>query len=294
MFVIHLIVVAAVVAWAAFYLIKGYDSQNDTFKWKRIPAALAALVLTIVFISCVGTVPTGHRGVVIRWGAASGRVLNQGLYFVAPVSDQVVDISVKVQAYTTGAEAASKDLQDVNTQVTLNYHVMPSGASSLFQEVGVDYQNIIIKPAVQEAVKAATAQYDAEKLITERPTVKALITSHLSERLMQHDIVVDALSITDFKFSPDFAKQVEAKVTAYQNALTEENNLKAIRYKAEQTVASAEAEAKAIEIKAKAIKEQGGAAYAQYLIANAWDGHLPQYMFGNTIPLLNLSGIGGK
>lgn len=252
--------------------------------------------ISIIIMTCIGAVPTGHRGIVLQWGAATNRVLGQGAFIVLPIAQRVEKVNVQVQAYPTLAEAASADLQDVKTTITLNYYVEPAGAAQLYRDVGLDYQQVIITPAVQEAVKAATAQYNAEELIRERPKVKEAISQSLTVRLATHRIIVDAVSITDFKFSPDFTAAVENKVTAEQNALTSKNVLEQRKYEADQKVVTATADAKAIEIQAKAITQQGGRDYVALQMVKQWDGKLPTTMFGNngSIPFLDMLKAIGK
>jgi regulator of protease activity HflC (stomatin/prohibitin superfamily) len=253
-----------------------------------VSGALVFIVI-LILISSIGQVTTGHRGIVLRWSAATGKVLGQGIYIVTPVVEKVDLMSVQVKDYVTEAEAASRDIQDVRTKVTLNYSVSDKGAANLYIRVGRDYEKVIIKPAVQEAVKAATALYDAEQLIKERPKVKDQITTFLSDRLAAHDIIVDAVSITDFKFSDKFTAQVEEKVTAAQSALTAKNVLEQVTYEAQQKIKKAEADAKSIEIQANAIKAQGGKEYVMLQLIKQWDGKLPVTMLGNgTIPFLDV------
>ena len=284
MFIIKLLLVLGALAVAAFIIWKGVFRINNTWKikWRRIPAAFIIFIIILIFISCFGAVPTGNRGIVLRWGAATGRVLGQGIYLVFPIAERVILMSVQVKAHVTKAEAASKDLQNVATSVTLNFAVEPDKAATLFRDVGVDYERIIITPAIQEAVKAATAGFDAEKLIVERPLVKEKISEQLQGRLEKHGIVVDAVSITDFSFSPEFTAAIEAKVTATQKALEAENNLKRVEFEAKQRIAQAQGEAEAIRIQAQAIQVQGGRSYVDLKWIDKWNGALPTMMFGGS------------
>ena len=257
--------------------------------WARIPNGLVIGFVVAGLISGLGSVPTGHRGIHLRWGAATGKVLDQGIYYVIPFIESVYKMSVQVKSHHTKAAAASKDLQNVSTEVTLNYAVQPDKASSLFRDVGAQYEKTIIEPAVLEAVKATTANYNAENLITERSLVKDKLQERLNARLSTHGILVDAVSITDFTFSPEFTQAIELKVTATQNALAAENNLKKVQFEAEQAVAKAKGEAEAIRIQVQAIQQQGGKDYVALKAIAAWDGKLPTYMLGSsTIPFITI------
>ena len=102
----------------------------------------------------------------------------------------------------------------METTVTVNYHPDKENIHRLYQDLGLDYENRIIQPAIEETVKQVTANYNAEELITKRPLVKQDIEVSIRDRLAQFQVVTEVISITDFEFSPLFAQAIEAKVEA--------------------------------------------------------------------------------
>jgi regulator of protease activity HflC (stomatin/prohibitin superfamily) len=248
----------------------------------------------MVFSSSIGMITAGHRGVVLSFGGVTGRILGEGFYVIVPLTQSVEIMSVRVEAYEAVAASASRDLQEVSSKVTLNYWLDPAEVGRVFQTLGRDYEDRIIKPAIQEAVKASTAQFDAEKLITERPKVKELIEVQLVERLKTHGIRFDAVSLTDFSFSPDFTKAIEAKVTASQLALKATRDLERIKIEAQQKIESAKAEAEALRLQ----KEQVTTGLLELrrienerLALEKWDGRLPTVVSGNSVvPVLDVFG----
>ena len=247
------------------------------------PLVAGALVVVMWFLifPAVGFVDTGYRGVVVRWGAVTGRVLDEGIYLVVPVAEKVVEVNVQVRAGTERASASSKDLQVVSTEVTLNYALRPESVATVYQTLRQDYGARIIAPAIQESVKAVAAKYNAEELITKRETVREGIKAMLGERLTRYGIHTAEMSLTDFDFSDDFNRAIEAKVTAEQNALKAEHDLTRISTEGQQRVAQATAEAEAIRIQAQAIDAQGGENYVALKWVEKWNGAPPQYMAGS-------------
>ena len=161
--------------------------------------------------------------------------------------------------------------------------------NKIYQEIGVDYESKVVDPAIQESVKAATAQFTAEELITKREEVGQIIFQSLSDRLTDDYIVVESVSIVDFQFSANFNEAVEAKVTAEQNALAAENKLKQVEFEAQQRIAEAQGEAEAIRIQAEAITSQGGSEYVNLQWIKQWNGVLPTTMLDSSSGvLLNL------
>src|SRR5438552_13073758 len=211
-----------------------------------IIAAIVTFIVIIVLMSeSVVIVQAGHRGVVLYVGAVENRVLGEGVHYIIPFAEQVIQLEVRTLKFQADASAASNDLQEVQTTIALIYHISPSQANIIYQQLGADYADRIIAPTIQESVKASVAKFNAEELITKRATAKALIAQTISNTLSARNIVVETVFITDFAFSQAFANQIESKVVAFQKYLTEQNNLKAIQVIANQTVVQALATARA-------------------------------------------------
>lgn len=243
-----------------------------------------------VLLPSFGQVPAGFRGVVLRFGAVTGEIKNEGLYFIPPFINTIQLMNVQVHADKSKATAASRDLQNVATEVTVNYRLDADRAAEVYRDLRDDYVVRVMVPAIQEAVKSATAQFDAENLIRERPKVKETIETYLQFRLKKHGLLVDGIAITDFQFSADFAKAIEAKVTSQQLALKAQNDLQIIKAEAQQTIETAKATAEAIRIQANAINAQGGRDYVQLQAIAKWNGELPGWITGGSaMPFINIS-----
>src|SRR5438876_8208610 len=212
----------------------------------KIVAGIITFVVIIIFMfESVVVVEAGHRGVVLYVGAVENRVLGEGIHFIIPFAEQVIQLEVRTLKFEANATAASNDLQEVQTTIALNYHVSPSQANIIYQQLGANYSDRIIAPTIQESVKSSVAKFNAEELITKRAIAKAVIAQSIANTLTARNIVVETVFITDFKFSQAFASQVESKVVAFQKYLTEQNNLRAIQVIANQTVVQAQASARA-------------------------------------------------
>ena len=257
------------------------------------------IVIGVVATASVKIVDSGHRGVLLHWNAVdiSSPPLDEGLHFVVPFQDEVVNIEVRTLKYEKETRSASKDLQTVETTVTVNYHPDKESVHRLYKNLGLDYENRVIQPAIEETVKQVTANYNAEELITKRPLVKQDIESSIRERLNQFEVVTEVISITDFEFSPLFAQAIEAKVEAEQKALKAENDLRRIEVEAKQreanaigvanaNIAEAKGEAEAIAIINKALAENPN--YLEWLKTQAWDGKLPLVVGEGGTPFIQI------
>jgi len=261
------------------------SSPNQASPLPIIIGAVIVLLL-VCFFNSVTIIQPGSVGVVIRLGEAQPNALEEGIHFVIPFITQVRELNVQILRAEVKTAAASKDLQMVNAALVVNYRVDKTKAVVLFREIGTDYLRKVIEPAIQEAFKADSAKYTAEELITERASVSLGIRESISSRLIHFGVVVDAVNITDFDFSPEFNKAIEAKMTAVQRALQAERELERYRFEAQQKVETAKGEAEAIMEKAKAeaealnLKKQYATMELIWLSAvEKWDGKTPTHLF---------------
>jgi len=208
--------------------------------------ALLVIVAAVVIFSSYAIVDPGHRGVVIMLGKVEDRSLSEGFHLILPpVVRRVVQVDVRTKKLEVTTEAASSDLQIMDITAALNYHPDPMNVSKLYREVGTDYESVIIAPALQEAIKAATAQLRVENILGERAKLKSTIVESLAERLRKNDLLIDQLSLANIEFSPEFNAAIEKKQVAEQEALQKEYELQSAEKQAEIVVAKAEGEKKA-------------------------------------------------
>jgi len=272
-----------------------YEFKNSFKKWRSL--LIAGMLLLIVFLLKPWVViGAGERGVVLNFGAVQNKVLNEGIHLRIPIMQQISIMDVKVQKAATDAAAASADLQDVTSSVVLNYHIVPDKANVVYQTIGVEFKERIIDPAIQEVMKAISALYSAEELITKRPAVSEAIRETLSERLMVYNIAVDAFSIVSFSFSPVFTEAIEAKQTAEQHALKARRDLDRVKIEAEQAVVAATAQAEALRLQRMNISPdliELRKIEANLKAIEKWNGILPQ-VTGGAVPFIGLNDLNKK
>lgn len=253
-----------------------------------------AILLLIVFLKPWVQIGAGERGTVLNFGAVQKTVLEEGLHFRIPIMQTIIPMDVKVQKALTSAAASSSDLQEVSSEVAINYHIVPDKANIVYQSIGVHFKERIIDPAVQEVVKAVSARYTAEELITKRPAVSDAMKTTLSERLLLHNITVDAFSIVGFSFSKIFMEAIESKQTAEQLALKAKRDLDRIKIEAEQTVAAAKAEAESLRLQRANISPdliELRKIEANLKAIDKWNGILPQVTGGGAVPFIGVGDI---
>ena len=258
----------------------------------RALGIVAVGAVAIALLNPLRIVEAGHRGVVTTFGKVDPVPLNEGLHVVWPFVQKLHEIDVRVQKSMGTGVAASKDLQAVPAAAALNWRIDPARAAEIFQRIGTPdaVASRIIEPAAHESVKAVTAQFTAEQLITQRLEVTARTREALLERLQPWGVVVESLAAVNFDFSNAFDAAIEAKVTAEQQKLKAERDLERIRVEAEQKVAQAKAEAEALRVQRQEITVELlklRQIENERLAIEKWDGRLPQYT-GGPMPFIGV------
>ncbi len=245
-------------------------------KLKYIVQGIIIFVGIILLSGSFRFVGAGQVGVVTRFGAVN-RVTYPGIVFKFPFVEGITRMDTRTQKDQTPAQAASKDLQAVSATIAVNYHLVGSDAVIVYQNIGADYQDKVIAPAIQEVFKSITSQYTAEELITKREVIRTQAQEELTRKLSQYHVLVDNFNIVNFDFSADFNNAIEQKQVAQQN-------FEKAKIEADTALTQAEGQANA----QKALKDNGSLTpeYLQFLAVNKWDGKLPNATSGT--PFINI------
>jgi prohibitin 2 len=257
---------------------------------KKALVLIIAVVLMFI-LTPFSIVPPGNRGVMTTFGHPSEEVFGEGIHFRWPIAQTMHNVVVAIQKGEGEGDAASKDLQTVHTKIAINYHVKPEAVVSVFRDLQNDPGDRIIIPSVQEAVKAVTARFTAEELISRRATVRDEIVMALKERMTRHGLIVDEFSIVNFNFSKTFNDAIEQKTVADQLKMKAERDLMRIEVEAKQKISRARAEAESLALQRQQVtpellrlRETENQAKA----IDKWDGKLPTTV-GGVVPFLNIS-----
>lgn len=283
-------------------------------------ASLVCVLFAVILVvcSCISTVPTGHTGILSTFGRVEDKNLPEGMNFHAPWQT-ITTMTNKEQIFTEKNVCFSADLQEVAYTYTVKYSLLPSSAPTIYKTVGTDYFNILIKPQVNNAIKAEFGLVEAENMTELRTELQTKINATVRTFASQYGIEVSVV-IDDFDFSDAYTNAIEAKQVAEQEALRDKTQQQMETERARQTAErtkiqaendaairkiNAEADAEAARVKAQADFEvaqleadaiaykgqkeaEATAALAAaitdevvaYEYAQNWSGNLPTYMMG--------------
>lgn len=239
---------------------------------KIIIGIVTSVFLIITIFSSVQTIRSGEVGLRVRFGKIIDSNLNEGLNFKFPYIESIVKVNIKVQKASIKTSAASKDLQDINTDIAVNYRVESNKASNLYKTVGNSYEQTILQPVIEESIKSVISKYTAEETITKRPEVSNECMKELQEKVEKYGIIIDNFNIINLSFSEEYSKAIEEKQVAEQKLAT-------AKLESEAKIVEAEATKKANELLKQSLTDE---LIAKQFIEK-WDGKLPETYAGDDI-----------
>lgn len=247
----------------------------------KVPKKLIISIVVIVAIAFVALnsftiVEAGHTGVVVTLGKVNEGVLQEGMHAKIPFAQEIVKIDNRIAKLEVDTEAFSKDLQTVTTKLAINYRVDTKKSDSIYKNIGANYEDVLVTPAVNEVLKAITAKYTAEESVTNRALISDGLVEGLNEKLNSIGLYITDVNIINFDFSEAFINAIEEKQVAQQQLLKAETEKQT-------AITNAEAEAETIRIKAEA-EAQANTTLSESLTEKIlennkiekWDGKLPQ------------------
>ena len=252
---------------------------------KKYLMIIPCILVVILLFSSVTTIKSGEVGIRVRFGKVVNRKTTEGINFKIPVIEKIEKMNVRVQKVEVQTASSSKDLQEVEMSLAVNYQIDKDKARSLYKTVGTGYDEVILEPAIQESIKAVTSKYTAEELITNRSEVSEKCQEELNKKVSKYGLKVNDFNITNFNFSEEFNKAIEEKQVAEQKVLTAKQELEKERIEAEKKIVKAEAEKQANELKQQSLTDN----IIKEKFIEKWNGELPKVSGSNNI--MDVSGI---
>ncbi len=246
---------------------------------KKYLMIITGILAVILLFSSVTTIKSGEVGIRVRFGKVVNRQTSEGINFKMPIIEKIEKMNVRVQKVEVQTASSSKDLQEVEMSLAVNYQIDKDKARSLYKTVGTGYDEVILEPAIQESIKAVTSKYTAEELITNRSEVSEKCQEELNKKVSKYGLKVNDFNITNFNFSEEFNKAIEEKQVAEQKVLTAKQELEKERIEAEKKIVKAEAEKQANELKQQSLTDN----IIKEKFIEKWNGELPKVSGSNNI-----------
>ena len=256
---------------------------------RELATPLVVLALIIVFIvlcNPIAMVGVGERGVKVTLGRVSPESFSEGIHLITPFISKIKTMDVKTQKENITTSVYTKDIQQAKISYVINYNLQPENAHKMYREVGMMYRDTVLMPIVEGTIKDVIGKWNAQDLVANREEATNEILEKLIRQATPKYINVTGFQIVNITYSDVFERAIESKVTAEQEALKAKNKTVQIQEEAKQKLISAEAEAKSMSIRANALTQNK--ALVEYEAVQKWDGKLPEYVLGNSMPFINI------
>lgn len=264
-------------------------AKND-FPSRELATPALIVVLLIVFIvlcNPIALVGVGERGVKVTLGKVSPESYGEGIHLITPFISKIKNMDVKTQKRFIETPVYTKDIQQARISYVINYNLQPDNVYKMYREVGMNYEDTILIPVVEGTIKDVIGKWNAQDLVANREIATKEILTKLQKHLGDNYIRVTDFQMTAINYSDVFERAIESKVTAQQEALKAKNKTVQIQEEAKQKLISAEAEAKSMTIRANALTRNRS--LVEYEAVQKWNGKLPEYMLGSSIPFININ-----
>lgn len=266
--------------------------ENDLKKFKQIATIVVSIVVFFILLALKPwvVVPAGNRGVIMKWGQVQNEVFGEGLHFFVPVQTSIKLLSTRTQATAfdeKGADSAgTQDSQQVDINVTINWHLDPSKVNKIYQTIGDNDAVIsnVLTNNVKQSVKQSISKYVALDVQKNRDQVAVGALVELQKRVEPYHVIVENLSITNINFSEEFNKSIEEAQIQQQKAKAAEYAVVTAQNTAKSAIAAAEGQAQAQKLLQQALTPE----LLQKMAIDKWSGQFPTYFGGGVLPFLNL------
>lgn len=214
---------------------------------KKFGLSFLFLVLTLAYTAncCVVIVDEGTEGVVLTFGKAKDEPLSPGLKFIYPW-EKVIELSVQDLKVTEAYQCSSKDLQEVNVEMTVIYRRKRGKTPSIWRRAGSESEKVDVLPGANEVLKAVTARHNATEIVQERTKLSNDTKELLRNWIEDGDLELVDCSLAKSSFSTKFDTAIREKQNALEDANKAVNLLAEAKERAKivRTDAGGEADAK--------------------------------------------------
>ncbi len=254
---------------------------NDKGDIKAMVAILLLIVLLALPIALVASslinVQAGYKAVVVD-GFSIGKVYDEGWNWKHPFQGvDYVRYNTQVEKFI-GSTYSEDNVGNIvvnsrdNVAITIDFqvvfHLDPAQVGTVRVENG-DFVETVVVPICRSVPRDVCANFEALDIRGDnRSVVASHIQSNITNRFAQKHIVLEEFALQEISLPSEYEAAITAKKVAEQNVITQQYNLEAQQYVAEQTIVNANAAANVTIIDATAKSEAISIIMTQFGVEN--------------------------
>jgi regulator of protease activity HflC (stomatin/prohibitin superfamily) len=222
--------------WGIFYFLVFFVMEVINPKkskwWMYLTVFFIVLFVVLPFASRFWVIiGAGETGVQSLFGKVRDEELHSGFHFRNPFV-RVIKMNIRTEDYTMSVAhgegervspdaitALTKEGLSVDLDITVLYHIQEENASDIYRDVGLQYNEVIIRPQIRSVIREVIAAYEAKDIYSEkRQDATQAIVDRLVEALLPRGIEMEDVLLRHVQLPPDLAQSIELKLQAEQEA----------------------------------------------------------------------------
>ncbi|MCK4891939.1 MAG: prohibitin family protein [Candidatus Pacebacteria bacterium] len=264
---------------------KQYFSLNDSNKFinklsskimdKKATSTAAVIILfLIVLMNSIVIIPAGETGVYHLFGKVKDAEIKSGLHIVNPLA-QITKLSIRTEQYTMSIvqgegekigddsiDALTSEGLTVKLDITVFYHLVEDSSSDVFKELGINYQEKIIRPEIRSAIREVVAGYDSKSIYSDkRDEIINTIRQKMTDNIEPRGIAIEQVLLRNVILPAKLDASIQEKLQAQQESQRYDFILEKEKKEAERKRIEAEGQRDA----QKTINESLTAEYLNYM-----------------------------
>jgi len=198
---------------------------------KNIAGIIIVVFVLWLFFASIVVIDAGETGVYSLFGKVKDKELKSGFHLVIPLA-HVTKMSIRTEEYTMsiaqgegrkyGADAITsltKEGLSVDLDMTVLYRLNEEKASDIYKEVGLNYDEKIIRPTIRTSIRDIIAQYEAKDIYSEKREEAAdKILNSIKKELDSRGILIENVLLRNVALPTNLANAIQEKLQAEQEA----------------------------------------------------------------------------
>lgn len=212
-----------------------YTSNNKTMNVNNVKGkiwwVIGIIIVIVILFNIFVVIPAGTTGVKILFGKVRDKEISSGLHIVNPLMS-IERMSIRTEEYTMsvmqgeGQKASADQISaltneglPIDLDITVFYHLREDSASDVYKDLGLNFQEKIIRPEIRSIIRAVIAKYNAKDVYSEkRAEVSQEIQNRMIESIEPRGIAIEQVLLRNVTLPAKLSSSIQEKLQAEQES----------------------------------------------------------------------------